>query len=126
MIAQYFIQPDDRNHLIILRTEKSKFPIAYVRVSTPQFRELLRGSCEFVEHGAYCEEAKEEYRMIAEFFKSGKIDKVIIEPYVGAEKEFKIEAKPNEIRIEESGITRRIYVRGKVITINPVLGISIS
>ena len=125
MIARYIIQPDDRNHLVITKTEKSVLSIIDTRITTLEFAELLEGRCDFVKYGVYSEEAKEEYRKIAKLFKDGKIDKVIIESYVGVEPEFRIEAKPSEIKIEVIRLTRYIYVKDKVIVINPLYGISI-
>lgn len=55
-VAIYMIQPDDRNHLIISTSEKG-YPQISIRCSARELYELINGSCRYVEHSVYSEEA---------------------------------------------------------------------
>ncbi len=112
MKAEIYLQPDNRHHLIITLNPLEEI---YVRPSCRDLKALLSGNADFVEYGCYSKEAKRAYRKIAELFRAGKVEEVIIRSYAVKPK-IEIKANPKDINIED-GIKCKIKVGTKTIII---------
>jgi len=94
-VAYYLIQPDDRNHLTVKGI--------YIRPDAGELKQLLEGKVpRELEIGVFSEEAKENYRKVAELFKNKKVSTIIIKSYAFVKPEFSYRVKPSDIEIDVS------------------------
>ncbi len=122
MYALYLIQPDDANHLIVY-DEKGR-RVAYIRPNARELKCLLRGDANFVESGAWSEEAKKEYKKVAQLFKEGRIEYIVFKNYAGVERKFEYKVRPENVEIREHGFLDREYVlklEDKTVKIRPLV-----
>ena len=104
MYVEYVIQPDDCNHLYVYDNDKR---IIELRVWGEELHYLLRG----ILHPRHTSSPLvNDYLRTAVFFKTNKIDKVVIRSYAGVNPSFQYEVRPEQIEVIPQGLGKTTYV----------------
>jgi len=104
-VAEYVIQPDDRNHLVVRMPREE----IYVRANVEDLKCFLLGEAPSWIRNAP-KDVREKHLKIAQLFKQGLIEKIVFTNASGVKPRFEFEAKPEDIEIKTRGLADIRYI----------------